>query len=88
MTLTSTEVTCAQIIYVSGHVAQSATNHTSSHLQPLFFAMCCSATATSDIRDGLASYNTSAFQSIHTMDMKYREISHKLVACCLVTMSR
>jgi len=73
-------LTCAQIIYVSGHVALSTTNHTSAHLQPLFFAVCCSATASSDIRDGLASYNTTGFQSVHTMDMKYREISHKSVA--------
>jgi len=71
------------MIYVSGHVTLSTTNHMSSHLQPLLFAVCCSATATSDIRDGLASYNTTGFQSVHTVDMKYREISHKSAALLL-----
>jgi len=74
---------CAQIIHVTGHVALPTTD-ASLHAQPLFFAVCSSATATSDIRDGLASYNTTGFQSVHTLDMKYREISHKLVALLLL----
>jgi len=70
---------CAQIIHVSGHVALPPTDDASRSV-PLFFAVCSSATATSDIRDGLASYDTTGFQSVHTLDMKYREISHKSVA--------
>jgi len=67
----------AQVIHVSGHVALPTTDDTCTPLQPLFYAVCTSATATSDVKDGLASYNTTGFQSIHTLDMKYREISHK-----------
>lgn len=77
---------CVQIVHVNGHIALPMADNASTQLQlqPLFFAMCSSATATTDIKDGLASYNTTGFQSVHTLDMKYREISHKLVACSLV----
>jgi len=74
---------CAQIIHVSGHIALPMSRHLSSvEVQPLFYALCSLATATSDIRDGLATYNTIGFQSVHTLDMKYREISLKLAAFC------
>jgi hypothetical protein len=69
-----------QVIFVRGHFATSASvleaGIEPTNQQRVFVALCCPA-VTSDFKDGGLSllYNTTAFVSIHSLDMKYLEIS-------------
>lgn len=45
-------------------------------LQPMFVAICCPLVSP-DIKDSILHLNTMIFYSVHHLDMKYLEISHK-----------